>query len=77
MTSFSAGCARRMTSFSSSGRPASPTPSSDRSSRKRSLYGRRMTLAIRSGGIDELVRSTGIVPPSGIRSCAVPTSQST
>ena len=48
-----------MTSFSSSGRPARPTPSSERISRKRSLYGRRMTLAIRSGGIVELVRSTG------------------
>ena len=37
LVSRSAGWARRMTSFRSSGRPARPVPSSERISRKRSL----------------------------------------
>ena len=77
LSSRSAGWARRMTSFRSSGRPANPVPSSDRISRKRSLYGRRMTVFTRSGGIVDAVWPTGTRPPSGIARSDRPASQST
>jgi hypothetical protein len=44
--------------------------------RKRSRCGRRITVLIRSGGIVEEVRLTGIRPPSGTSLSAVPRSQS-
>ena len=69
------GCARRSTSWRSSGRPASPVPSSVTISRKRSRYGRRMMLLTRSGGTVVAVCSTGIVDPGGSGRSAVPGSQ--
>ena len=59
------GCARRSTSWRSSGRPARPVPSSVTISRKRSRYGRRMMSLTMSVGIVEEVCSTGTMPPVG------------
>ena len=66
------GWARRSTSLRSSGRPASPAPSSPTMIRRRSTYGRRTMLFTRSSGMVEVVCSTGTRPPSGIRSLEVP-----
>jgi hypothetical protein len=71
------GWARRSASARSSGRPASPVPSVVMMRRKRSRYGRRMMLLMRSAGIVEVVCSTGTVPPSRSLSGELPGWQST
>ena len=71
------GWARLRTSWMSSGRPARPVPSSARISRRRSRYGRRMTLRSRSSGTTDEVCSIGSRLPSGSSSGADPGSQST
>ena len=58
-TSLSAGFARRITALRSSPRPARPTPSSLRMIEKRSRYGSRMMLLIRSRSTARLVFCTG------------------
>ena len=77
VVSRSPGCARRSAALRSSGRPASPAPSSPMMSRRRSAYGRRTMLFTRSSGIVEVVWATGTRPPSGIRSPELPGWQST
>ena len=77
VVSRSPGCARRSAALRSSGRPASPAPSSPMMSRRRSAYGRRTMLFTRSSGIVELVWATGTRPPSGSRSRELPGWQST
>jgi hypothetical protein len=71
------GCARSRTSARSSGRPARPVPSSARISRRRSRYGRRITLPTRSAGTVEVVFWT-VIGSSDSSSCwSLPGWQST
>ena len=77
MVVWSAGIARRIVSLTSSPRAAKPTPSSEKMIEKRSATGRRMMLSTRSGGIGDVVCSTGIVAPESSSSPFLPGWQST